>query len=177
MDIFFGNLFWGLLLVLFGLSIIFKGFGLNIPLVKTFIAIIIIMFGVKLLVGGSSFGSWRKREIKTSTTSKHRKEYTMVFASGHQDLRKHLKDIKELEITVVFGSGLIYLPDNIDFDIETTSVFGQTILPKAPSNNGQKIRVDATAVFGRLEFVFKPGEMMVDDPVEIEPEETEGESF
>ena len=51
MDFIFGNIFWGLLIILLGLSIFLKGFNLHIPLVRVFIAIIIIMFGIKLLFG------------------------------------------------------------------------------------------------------------------------------
>ncbi|MBP8704672.1 MAG: hypothetical protein KBI19_01620, partial [Candidatus Cloacimonas sp.] len=51
MDLIFGNIFWGLLIILLGLSIFLKGFNLHIPLVRVFIAIIIIMFGIKLLFG------------------------------------------------------------------------------------------------------------------------------
>lgn len=36
MGIFFGNLFWGILLILWGASLILKSFGVSLPLAKIF---------------------------------------------------------------------------------------------------------------------------------------------
>ncbi|MDD2331344.1 MAG: hypothetical protein PHI68_01685, partial [Candidatus Cloacimonetes bacterium] len=51
MSIFFGNMFWGILIILLGLSLILKDFNINIPLFKIFFGLIIILFGIKLLIG------------------------------------------------------------------------------------------------------------------------------
>lgn len=168
MDIFFGNFFWGMLIILFGVSIFLKGFGLNLPLAKVFIAIMIIMFGIKLLIGG-------KTHYKRSTNhnyrgssmhfSSNRKEYTMVFSSGTIDLSDLPADAKDLEITVVFGSAIVLLPSDLRFDINASSVFGATVLPQKgqygfgesnqiinPDSDGREIEIESTAVFGRMEY-------------------------
>jgi predicted membrane protein len=158
MNFFFGNAFWGLLLLLWGASLILRELGVNLPLVKVFIAIIIIMFGIRLLVGGPwhvRHGVSRSR-IVTSGGS----EYTTVFASQTIDLTDLKPDSKSLEVTVVFGSAWVELPDDIEFKIEPTSVFGSTIVPRNPQRNfintKGPIAIDATSVFGRLEFTYKP---------------------
>ncbi|MDZ4121682.1 MAG: hypothetical protein U1C33_04635, partial [Candidatus Cloacimonadaceae bacterium] len=59
---------------------------------------------------------------------------------------------------------------NIPFEIETTAVFGACVLPDKSSTafgsnsrvinrdaDGKAIRVEATAVFGRVEFTIRPG--------------------
>jgi small neutral amino acid transporter SnatA (MarC family) len=51
MNIFFGNLFWGILLILWGGSLILKTFNIHMPLAKIFFAVVIILFGLKLLLG------------------------------------------------------------------------------------------------------------------------------
>lgn len=168
MDIFFGNLFWGILIVLFGLSLILKEFGMHFPLAKIFIAIIIILFGVKLLIGGSSKS--RKLGITHKNISGNKIEYATVFASQDYDLTNLKQDSKPLEITVVFGSGRVILPADLAFEITPTTVFGSTILPNnsyvgfgsdakryGAATNVEPINIEANCVFGRLEFVFKPG--------------------
>lgn len=171
MDIFFGSLFWGVLLILWGLSLILKSFQINLPLVKVFVAIIIIMFGIRLLIGGNS------RIVKTKTyrstgTSYYRSnndgDYTMVFSGGTIDLMDLKPDAQDLEITVVFGSAVVLLPSDLKFAIHPTTVFGGTVLPERsqygigesnfalnPEQDNKPINIESSCVFGRLEYVIK----------------------
>lgn len=162
MGIFFGNLFWGVLLVLLGTSIILKGFGLSIPLVKIFLAILIIMFGVKLLIGGSKRS--KLEHVRKYETGK-RVEYSSVFASQNIDLTHVKPGDKPIEITCVFGSSIVKIPDGVAFTINPTTVFGATIMPgnkyfgfgdEHVSLNdaamGEKVYIEANCIFGRLEF-------------------------
>lgn len=175
MDIFFGNFFWGILIILLGISIFLKGFGINLPLVKVFFAIIIIMFGVKLLLGGKPHirisGNHRSNH-SSMIYSNNQGEYNMVFSSGVIDLTDLQADAKNLEITVVFGSATVYLPADLNFDIDPTSVFGATVMPRrksaaynASSRNTQNIRIESTAVFGRLEYIYKDRDVQTENPV------------
>lgn len=168
MNIFFGNLFWGVLLILIGASIILRGFNINFPLVKIFIAVIIILFGLKLLFGSSSFtrsssGFRSHSGIKTGSD----REHSVVFGSGVIDLTDLNQDSPPIEVNAIFGNALVKLPANLAFDFNTTAVFGSCILPDGSSismgsrdqalgNNQQsKIPVEANAVFGRIEIVFE----------------------
>jgi len=167
MGIFFGNLFWGILLVLWGVSMILKGFGVSIPLAKIFFAVIIILFGVKLLIGGS----WRVKSsgIKSTSYSSDKTEYTTIFASQNIDL-KHIKPgNKPIEVTVVFGSAYVELPSDVVFEVQPTTVFGSMITPKHShygfgddhqvfneGSSGEKVFIEANSIFGRLEFKVKP---------------------
>lgn len=162
MDIFFGNFFWGILIILLGISIILKGFGISLPLVKVFFAIIIIMFGIKLLIGGkASIRVSGKHHHKGNSVvySNNHGEYTMVFSSGVIDLTDMPEDARDLEVTVVFGSATVYLPSDVDFDIDPTTVFGATVMPRkvrlAVTANSRKVAIESNAVFGRLEYMYK----------------------
>jgi len=160
MDILFGNMFWGILIILLGLSIFLKGFNINLPLVKVFIAIVIIMFGVKLLIGSKpriTNRSYRYKHGSTMIYNSKSSEYTMVFASGTIDLSDLPEETKDFEITVVFGSASVLLPDDLNFRISPTSVFGSTVLPPQKRDaTGKEIEIESTAVFGRLEYQFVP---------------------
>ena len=157
MNFLFGHVFWGVLLLLWGITLILRGFNIvNLPLVKIFIAIIIILFGLKLLVGG--WGSHRGESFHGSILSAGSNEYTAVFASQTVDLTNLAPDSKPLEITAVFGSSYVKLPNDIDFEIQPTAVFGSAVVPpkplmaKAPLG---AVKIEANAIFGRGEFVYK----------------------
>ncbi len=188
MSIFFGNLFWGVLLILIGASIIMRGFNINFPVVKIFIAIIIILFGLKILFSGYSSKSSRHRGIHSYSETGNTKDYTVVFASDVIDLRDITKDSKDIEISAVFGSALVYLPPDIGVSIETTSVFGACILPDKSNvsiisnerterfgKSDSKVRIEATAVFGRLEFRIDETETKVKEaePEPLDPDQNQ----
>lgn len=159
MNFLFGHVFWGILLLLWGLSLILK--GLNVvdwPLVKIFLAIIIIMFGIRLLVGGSHHT--KVISGKHGVFSSGSTEYTSVFGNQVIDLTDLSPDSKPLDITAVFGSAWVQLPDDIDFAITPTSVFGSTVVPPKPAtaknNPVGTVKIEANAVFGKVEFEYKP---------------------
>lgn len=193
MDFFFGNIFWGVMIILFGVSIFLKGFNINLPLMKVFFAIVIIMFGVRMLIGGGKpkvrYSSHRYKKANTVVYSRDNQEYTMVFASGDIDLSDLKADSKNLEITVVFGSANVILPSDLRFDIQTTAVLGGIVLPQTghygisenrtainPDSTTASIGIEATAVFGRMEFTVKdrPGKVSEPAPVEETPTPQEG---
>ncbi len=169
MSIFFGNLFWGVLLILIGASIILRGFNINFPLVKIFIAVVIILFGIKLLAGGFGVKRYHKSDTSFVKYSKGQSEYAMIFSSGEIDLRNIDENHRDLEITAVFGNALVLLPADVSFEFEATAVFGACILPDNSatsfgSDRGvfndeagtRRVRIEASAVFGRVEFRVDP---------------------
>ncbi|MCB5278863.1 MAG: cell wall-active antibiotics response protein [Candidatus Cloacimonetes bacterium] len=181
MNFFFGNIFWGILLVLWGASLILKTFNIHMPLAKIFIAVVIIMFGIKLLIGSNSKSLTRDHSGRRNYYRSNRSgEYTMVFSSGTIDLRDINENNPNMEITVVFGNCTVILPAHLSFDIEPTSVFGATILPDKShygfgeshyQNNGvsqSMIHIESTSVFGRLEYVFENVETVQADTTSTE---------
>jgi hypothetical protein len=161
MSFFFGNVFWGVLLLLWGLSLILKGFHIvDLPLVKIFFAVVIIMFGIRILVGWPHHDHYKSNGIHGRIVNSGGTEYSTVFASQTIDLTDLKPDSQPLEINVVFGNAYVILPDDISFEIQPTSVFGSTQVPTKPAPAMNKplgtVKIDATAVFGKLEFEYKP---------------------
>lgn len=181
MDFIFGNFFWGILVILLGLSIFLKGFNIHLPLVKVFIAIIIIMFGVKLLIGGKPSIKVSRSHYRHDSSvyySGQSSEYNMVFASGTIDLSDLPEDTKDFEITVVFGSAFVILPDDLNYRINPTSVFGSTVLPQhRHSRDDKAIEIESTAVFGRLEYAFKPRQNPKSKPDTVADSTMAGDGF
>ncbi|MDI9523882.1 MAG: hypothetical protein QM218_00070 [Candidatus Cloacimonadota bacterium] len=157
MNFLFGPIFWGILLLLWGISMILKGLNIvDLPLVKIFIAIVIILFGLRLLFGNC--GVKRCHHVRSSIVSSGNEEYTSVFGSQTVDLTGLAPDSKPLEITAVFGSSYVKLPNDIEFEIQPTAVFGSAIVPPKPTLDKPtigKVKIEATAVFGKVEFVYK----------------------
>ena len=166
MDFIFSNFFWGILLILLGLSIFLKGFNIHLPLVRVFIAVIIIMLGIKLLFGIKTHKYNKPKPYSRESSinySSSRNEYNIVFSSGIIDLTDLPADAKEIEINVVFGSGTVILPDSITFHINPTSVFGTTVLPpKMPVTQGTPVDIESTVVFGRMEYKYAQPENAAD---------------
>jgi len=137
MNFLFGSLFWGVLLILFGLSMILKGFfKIDIPVFRIVFAVIIIYWGLKLLFGGSGF-SFRHHENTVMfnhakiRASKKSSEYNVIF--GRSDIDLTNIDITEKnvhsEVNVVFGSGLVYLDPSIPTIVKISTVFAESKLP------------------------------------------------
>jgi len=182
MNIFFGNLFWGILLILWGGSLILKTFNIHMPLAKIFFAVVIILFGLKLLLGDKItwFNSGRtyKQHGASYIRSNNTGEYTFVFSGGTIDLTDIDPNSKNLEITVVFGSADVLLPSHLNFDIEPTSVFGSTSLPEKklnPQAGGRAIRIESSAVFGRIQYFFKDTVAPQAEPIYGPEKESEGD--
>ena len=156
MNILFGHLFWGILIILIGVSLILKGFNISFPIFKIFIAIIIILLGVKLLIGG--WGNTKNKEAPTKLYNATEHEYNAIFAAQKLDLTNIEPDASPLEINAVFGSFVVELPDDINFDFSTTAFCGAIDLPKKTAMDEAKtrgtVKIDANAVFGKITFII-----------------------
>jgi len=167
---FFGGFFWGLLILLLGLSIILRAvFNLNIPLVRIFIAIILIYFGIRMLMGGGwNRPAWVFSKTNISSTETVQKEYSVVFGSANIDLSGVAidKDSVKSEINVVFGSAVVKVNPNVPTKIILNSAFAGAKTPdgnttamgkyiyKTPSykEDSPCLLIEADAVFSALEI-------------------------
>lgn len=177
--LFFGSLFWGLLISLIGLSMVLKhAFNIDLHLVRIFIGLIIILFGIKLIVGFNS-----KSCIKTFKNTVHigkGSQYDILFSNGTLDLTT-IQDINKFpkEINVVFGNATVFVPDNINLKVASTTVFGSTIMPNRSyagfgedvyslNNipNAPTVTIVTTTVFGKLELNIMPSKAAADSTQE-----------
>lgn len=168
------GVFWGVIIILFGLSIILREvFHVHIPFIKIIFGGVLIYLGVKMIAGGI----WRR---PTNTTvfnegnmhydARH-DDYDIVFGSGTIDLFKMETPTqnRKIEVSVVFGSGELIINDSIPMKIEMNAVFGASILHDKRINalgksynttsayvEGQPyILLETNVVFGKLEIKSK----------------------
>jgi len=136
------SLFWGLLLVVLGLSLIFRiVFNIDFPLFKIFIAFVFIFFGLKML-----FGTFRTPAIGTKENEvifgekrfnnpDTNRDYNVVFGKGVYDFRDiDLKGNRQyIKISTVFGATVIKLNQTTPVKIKVESAFAGTELPNGNS--------------------------------------------
>jgi predicted membrane protein len=165
--------FWGVIIVLIGLSIILREiFHINIPFVRIVFGILLIYWGIKMISGG--FGSrWKSNNDVVFNEGKvhydgDKKDYSIVFGNGTIDLFKidAPTSRRKIEVNVVFGHGNLIVNDSIPMKIKMTAVFGSAEAPGKTANgfgesiyttsayneNDPYILVDATTVFGKTEI-------------------------
>ena len=162
--------FWGVIIILFGLSILLREvFHVHIPFVKIIFGMLLIYWGVKMIAGG--FGKSRQGnsavfgEAQMEYDPQH-DDYDIVFGSGTIDLFKMDAPMKnkKIEVSVVFGNGTLIVNDSIPMKIEMNAVFGANILEGKQVNALGKsysttsaykegmpyVFLETNAVFGRL---------------------------
>lgn len=136
MNIIFSGIFWGMILVLLGLSMIIKIiFKVDIPIIRVVFAVILIYWGLKMLFGISLHHKsensviFDNADIEQVETGK---EYNVIFGKSRIDLRQlEISDLRsKIEINVVFGYSEIYLNPEIPAKVYVDAVFAETKLPK-----------------------------------------------
>ncbi len=175
MGFIFSGLFWGIILVIFGLTVIVKAvFNIDIPVFRIIFAVVLIYFGVKILVGNRtriSHGNSIIFDKAKITSVKGENEYNIIFGSGDIDLTdiELTEDKHFAEVNVVFGSGKIFIDKDIPVIIKATSVFADCQLPKGNSGFfGERIyksdsysrddpalTLEVTVVFGNANIIAR----------------------
>ena len=137
------SLFWGLLLVVLGLSLIFRiVFNIDFPLFKIFVAFILIFFGLKMLFGSFKTPTFETKESdvvfgeKRFSNPETDRDYSVVFGKGVYDFRDlDLKGEKQkVKIATVFGATVIKLKKDMPVKIRVESAFAGTELPNGNSS-------------------------------------------
>ncbi len=169
------GLFWGVIIILIGLSIILKEvFHIHFPFLRVLFGVLLIYWGIKVIAGNS----WKSNKVNTtvfSTGGKHfsrqEKEYNVVFGKGSIDLFKADAPAEntKLEMNVVFGSAELILNDSIPAMVQMNSVFGNVrsadrqtggfgsgvFSTSAYSQDKPHYLIEANAVFGNINIESK----------------------
>jgi predicted membrane protein len=143
------GLFWGLILIALGLSIIFKVI-FDVSIFRILIAAVLILIGIKILVGRNIFHVDtkdsdvifnEKRYTEFPLTSK---EYNTIFGKTTFDFSEAAvptdTNIK-LQFNTIFGHTIIILPQGLPVNIKGEAVFGAVEMPN-----------ENTAVFGSASY-------------------------
>lgn len=142
------GVFWGVVLVLIGISVIINVvFHVHIPVFRIIIALILIYMGIKVLLGNTwcrgekNVVAFREEVVAGAEDTN---EYSVVFGKSAIDLTTLPADTKKRKyrVNVAFGSSVVTIPADIPVIIRASSAFGGVNFP-----NG------STISFG--EYVYK----------------------
>ncbi len=167
------GLFWGIILIIIGLSIIFR-IVFDINMFRVVIGVLLIFFGIKVLIGKNFFHTSRGSDVifnqqKVTTLAGSNTEYNVIFGKAIYDLRDIEiigKSKVRVELNAVFGSAELILNRDIPVKIQAESVFGKTLLPNGNStsfgtiyytsenaaDSSSYLQVKASSVFGNIEI-------------------------
>jgi len=167
-----GGIFMGIIFLTVGIILLLNSFfNFNINMFKLIIGIVIILFGIFVLFNGFGFQDSRNIVFKEGIirVSEVQDEYNIIFASGTVDLSKvRVEDeVKKIEINTIFAEGKVILNPDVPTLIKASSAFGELKLPDRSSVvfGSQKYRIgevsanqgyleiEASAVFGALKFI------------------------
>jgi hypothetical protein len=170
-------LFFGLLVVLIGISIILEAvFHLHLPFVRLALGLFFIYLGIRFLTGGR----WRDGEMRVSgvlrddsytPTGGDHVKHDVIFGRSVVDLTRLAHDGAEVhaEVNTIFGATVVKIDPAVPLEIEVSSVFGDARLPDQSVTAigtmryrplGQKepprLRVQLNVVFGSSQVVEVP---------------------
>ena len=167
-----GGIFMGIIFLTVGIILLLNSFfNFNINMFKLIIGIVIVLFGVFVLFNGFGFQDSRNIVFKEGIirVSEVQDEYNIIFASGTVDLSKvQVEDeVKKIEINTIFAEGKVILNPDVPTLIKASSAFGELKLPDRSSVvfGSQKYRIgdistdqgyleiEASAVFGALKLI------------------------
>lgn len=171
MGFIFSGAFWGVLLVLLGISILIKVFfNIDLPLARTFFGIIIILLGLSILMGRPVFKgnantiAFDEGSIHPPGDEPPASEYNVIFGAGVTDLRDiQLKDTSiKIKVNTIFAENKIKIDPSLPVLIQANSAFAEARLPggnmtafgnstyKSPSFDSSKphLAVEINVVFG-----------------------------
>jgi len=170
--------FWGLVLIFVGLAIIFR-VVFDINLFRMIIAILIILFGIRILVGKNWMPDRSNRAHDTLFSDQNyyeipadKTEYNVVFGKSVYDFSgpdSILHDTVRIKINVVFGAAIIKINRDMPVRIRSEAVFGGSRMPdgntvafgsinystRSFSQNSPHLYIDSDVVFGGIEIVDK----------------------
>lgn len=134
MGFLFSGIFWGVVLILVGVSLIIRiVFNINIPVFRIVLALILIYLGLQVLLGGtwtrsgSSSVIFQSGDLKITGESH---KYSVVFGSSRIDASMPLaKGNDKLEINTIFGSSVLEIPSDIPVLIKVSAAFSGARMP------------------------------------------------
>ena len=165
------GLFWGLLLVVLGLSLIIRiVFNIHFPLFRIVLAFIFIYIGIRILFGSWSIQKWNKASTDTIFQEKRYtnltsdKEYNVIFGKATYDLRDiHLTDNLplRLKINTIFGATVLRIYKDTPVSISVNAAFGGAKLPNGNTTvlgtskyESDNYRTDSARLELQLDVVF-----------------------
>lgn len=165
--------FWGIILILIGVGLLLKYvFNINFPVIRTVFALLILYIGVRMLIGGWCKNTCTNDTIFSESSSTYtvgQKEYNTVFSKGRLDLSSmQLNENTTIEVKVVFSDYEIKINPDLNYRIQSNTVFGNTSMPDNTNNSFGKfefrgksfnmglpvLTINTNVVFGNLKVTY-----------------------
>jgi len=132
MGFLFSGVFWGIIVVLLGLSIILNVVaGVKIPFFRIFFGLLLIYWGVSLLIGArfgrSGTAVFSDASIKATSAGKQ----DVIFGRAVIDLSGIVlkEGVNRYEVNTVFGASVIKLDPAMPVKVVASSAFAGVKLP------------------------------------------------
>ncbi len=166
------GLFWGLLLIILGISLIIRIiFNIHFPLFRIVLAFVFIFIGIRILFGSWRFEKWDRASTDTvfqekiyHNLSPDEREYNVIFGKAIYDLRDvQLKDNVPLRIKIntIFGATVLKIQKEIPVSISVNAAFGGAKLPNGNTTvlgtsryESDNYRSDSAHIALQLDVVF-----------------------
>jgi hypothetical protein len=163
------GVFWGSMLVLWGISLILSTvFHIHIPFFRIAFALVVIWIGVRMLTGGSGICKTDRTVVFSETdfpAGKTQKQYEVVFGRGSVDLTGADSAKSPIGVNVVFGHATVKVDPKQAVRIVASTAFGDVRLPdggtaamgtstwesKSAKGRDKVLEVRLNAVFGSIE--------------------------
>lgn len=166
----FSGLFWGILLMIGGVLFILRNYvNINIPIFRILFGLLLIYWGLSIIFGGFVHTDSHSAVFTGNQTLKlneKNNEYNIIFGSGEIDLTDYntLKRMKKIEVNAIFGQAIVIVPDNVTIRLDANAVFGEAKTPQKTSvfigeSNGiinqiegsDEVEMEVNAIFGSVE--------------------------
>jgi hypothetical protein len=134
------SIFWGIVLILIGLSLILKVvFNVDFPFFKFLFAFFLIYLGIRIFIGKDFhlFSDVNDEHTvvfsqRTLTHVEDGKEYNVIFGNGIFDLRNFQpsgeKEVR-VKLNTVFGSSEVLINDSLPLEVRAHTVFAGSKMP------------------------------------------------
>ena len=169
------GIFWGVILIIIGLSIILRIF-LDVNVFRIVIASVFILIGIKMLIGRQVFhyhGDDRHvafGERIINSAPEDGTEYSTVFGKTVYDFRNATNfptGETKISVNTVFGETDILLPKDVEVQVKADAAFANAMMPNgntisfgstmydsdvSDTGNFPRVKINASVVFGNLKI-------------------------
>jgi predicted membrane protein len=141
MGFIFSGLFWGIILILLGISVIINiVFHIHVPFFRIILAVILIYAGVRVLTGGNwghgRCGSMRSADRAVFCDGVFNRssggEHTVVFGKDVIDAEAVFSEDPArtvIKVNTIFGHSVVLIPKTMPIVIRVSSAFSGVRLP------------------------------------------------
>lgn len=167
----FAEYFIGILFIVVGVAAIGKSFfNIGIPMFRLIVGTMIVLFGLSVIFIGFGFKNDRDIIFENGNivVTDASNEYNIIFSRGKVDLSGYVETqkVKNLKINVLFGDGTIIISDKHAVVLNANAVFALAKLPdqseiifgsrkyqsRTIEQSEPHLNIEANVVFGRMEI-------------------------